>query len=420
MMIRGFMKTTSLTTLVAAAGILVGNSAYAPANAADLGGSGCCADLEERVAELEATAARKGNRVVSLQVYGQVNRALLIWDDGVDSDVFVTDYDLSGSRIGLQGTATLRPGWTVGYNIEFNYQDSATDSVTQFDDDGNENDISIRKNYLYFESEQLGRLGIGQQSSSADGVNEIVLGNSLQSSLVNIGNLFVRDETGPDFLSGFKVSDFTNNLDGNRLDVIRYDSPSIYGFILSASWGENDYADIALRFKKEWNSIRLAAGIAYQWVDEAKTVLFDDDDDDDDSNDISGSVDKEILSGSISIMHVPTGIFGAFAAGQVEYNGFALDDGDFVYAQLGLERRITPYGSTIFYAEYGDYNGVTELGAFFDLNAELWGVGVVQRFDSAAVELYAHARFWDFENGTTAGDDLEGITTVIIGSRIKF
>ena len=44
--------------------------------AADLGGS-CCADLEERVAELEATSVRKGNRNVSLQVYGQVNRALL-------------------------------------------------------------------------------------------------------------------------------------------------------------------------------------------------------------------------------------------------------------------------------------------------------------------------------------------------------
>ena len=97
-MIRGFMKTTSLTTLVAAAGLLMGNFAYAPARAADLGG-GCCADLEERVAELEATTARKGNRVVSLQVYGQVNKALLIWDDGEDSDAYVVDNDNSGSRV---------------------------------------------------------------------------------------------------------------------------------------------------------------------------------------------------------------------------------------------------------------------------------------------------------------------------------
>lgn len=39
--------------------------------AADLGGN-CCADLEERIAELEATTARKGNRKVSLTSHGWV------------------------------------------------------------------------------------------------------------------------------------------------------------------------------------------------------------------------------------------------------------------------------------------------------------------------------------------------------------
>ena len=43
--------------------------------AADLGGD-CCADLEERVADLEATTARKGNRKVSLKISGWVSRTL--------------------------------------------------------------------------------------------------------------------------------------------------------------------------------------------------------------------------------------------------------------------------------------------------------------------------------------------------------
>lgn len=42
---------------------------YGTSQAADLGGN-CCADLEERVAELEATTARKSNRKVTLEVYG--------------------------------------------------------------------------------------------------------------------------------------------------------------------------------------------------------------------------------------------------------------------------------------------------------------------------------------------------------------
>jgi len=46
------------------------------AYAADLGGN-CCADFEERVAELEATTARKGKRRVSVEVSGQINVAFI-------------------------------------------------------------------------------------------------------------------------------------------------------------------------------------------------------------------------------------------------------------------------------------------------------------------------------------------------------
>ena len=54
--------------LVLGAGLL----AAMPAWAADLGSDGV-ADLEERIAELEATTARKGNRKVSLTISGYVN-----------------------------------------------------------------------------------------------------------------------------------------------------------------------------------------------------------------------------------------------------------------------------------------------------------------------------------------------------------
>jgi hypothetical protein len=49
--------------VAAGAALLIG--AHAPAKAADLGGD-CCSDLEDRVAELEATTVRKGNKKVSV------------------------------------------------------------------------------------------------------------------------------------------------------------------------------------------------------------------------------------------------------------------------------------------------------------------------------------------------------------------
>ena len=59
-MIGGRFKVASVAS-IAAAGLFMGG---VTAQAADLGGN-CCADLEERVAELEATTVRKGNRKVS-------------------------------------------------------------------------------------------------------------------------------------------------------------------------------------------------------------------------------------------------------------------------------------------------------------------------------------------------------------------
>lgn len=400
-MIGGSMKMTSRFALAAAAGLLLG-AAMTPAKAADLGG-GCCADLEERVAELEATTARKGNRVVSLQVYGQVNKALLIWDDGVNSDAFVVDNDASGSRVGFTGSAKFKPGWSAGYLMELDIQDAASDKVSNVDDDGDDPDdeIKIRYNYVYIESETLGRITLGQASTAADGVSEVVLGNSIKNSDLHHGTSFEIQGL------GLLLSEVASNFDGGRDDVIRYDSPSIYGFIVSASWGDDDYADVALRFKKEWNSIRVAAAIGYQW---------------DETNDGSPGDDFETLSGSVSVMHVPTGIYGAFAAGNREVDGND-KDASFWYAQLGIEKKFLPYGSTTIYADYGEYDDVAANldPAIVSSEATRWGLGIVQKIDSAAMELYAQATFWeaeaDFGEGTVSGEDL---TTVMIGSRIKF
>src|SRR5919106_6238857 len=110
------MKKSSLSALVAA-GLLAGGLSAGSASAADLGGN-CCADLEERVAELEATTARKGNRRVSLTITGQVNKAILLWDDGHDSAAFFgLDNTNTSSRFSFLGDARISPKWKAGFEI---------------------------------------------------------------------------------------------------------------------------------------------------------------------------------------------------------------------------------------------------------------------------------------------------------------
>ena len=164
-----------------------------------------------------------------------------------------------------------------------------------------------------------------------------------------------------------------------------------------------------MRFKKEFNSVRIAAALAYVW----------DDTQDDGPGGSLGFVGDEFeqVGGSISIQHIPTGIYAALQAAEREFDDGG-DNASFWYAQVGIEKKWLPYGSTTVYGEYGLYEDISVEGT----EAERWGLGVVQKFDSAALEVYAQATFWSFEDDLDAeGEDgLEDLTTVMIGSRIKF
>jgi hypothetical protein len=450
------MKTTSRFALAAVAGLFVGGLALTAAKAADLGGD-CCADLEERIAELEATTARKGNRKVSLTISGQVNRALLIWDDGVDSDAYVVDNSNSSTRFRFTGSATMKPGWKTGFLVEIELRDAASSLVDQSNDDirtVDERNLRTRHANWYIESEQLGRVTVGQGSAATKDIVLINLGGSLSDADLYYNNSFgLRTVTG-----GFQTVRNTNALgvlqdtrltwsalagamDGQRIDGIRYDTPSIYGFILSAAWGENDYFDIALRFKKEWNSIRIAAGIGYSWDGDLQTFNL--------SNlvgRVRGSGEIEEVKGSLSVMHVPTGLYASFAAGArdasdfVRTSGTVADrdgyDADFWYLQLGITQKWLSYGPTTIYGEYGKYNdfavgldttgNIGGVGLITSSEATRWGFGITQAFDSAALELYG--QFHYYEADVTALDansrpeklNLEDWYGVVMGARIRF
>src|SRR5262245_38279530 len=109
----------------------------APAWGDGLVGGNCCADLEERIAELEATTVRKGNRRVSLTLSGQVSRQLMFWDDGDTSDLYSVDNGLNTSRCRFTGSARINPDVQAGFMMEIDMRIGArSNQVSQIDDDG--------------------------------------------------------------------------------------------------------------------------------------------------------------------------------------------------------------------------------------------------------------------------------------------
>src|SRR6478609_8254238 len=150
--------------IATAATALMGLFAHAPVKAADLGGD-CCADLEERVAELEATTVRKGNKKVSVTLYGQVNRAVLFWDDHVEKNAYVVDNNYESSRFGLKGSAKISGDWKAGYRLEVEPTGANSARLNQFDDD-NANDplgpLFVRHSFIYVNNKKWGegRMGL--------------------------------------------------------------------------------------------------------------------------------------------------------------------------------------------------------------------------------------------------------------------
>ncbi len=120
-MFGGVGKSAGWATILVATGVVLGGSVTA--QAADLGGD-CCADLEERIAELEATTARKGNRKVSLKISGWVNEAVFFWDDGTEQNAYVGTNGLEQTRFKFSGDAKINNDWSAGYTIEIGVKGS--------------------------------------------------------------------------------------------------------------------------------------------------------------------------------------------------------------------------------------------------------------------------------------------------------
>ena len=288
-MIGGLVKSVSRVALFAAAGLFVGGVAMPSAKAADLGGD-CCADLEERVAELEATTARKGNRKMSLTITGQVHRMVLWWDDGHSSKTYYgIDNTNSSSRFTFLGSARVNPSVSMGFEIMIEVEAGGTSSkLSQLDEDGkvggqisgsaapgtsfNQSNVDAyfgdaRRVAWWIEHKDVGRLTVGRYESA--GVVQTIdlggIGMAASSSFILVnGSFFIRGPTGQYYAMSWANIGDPAAAQG-RTELVRYDSPNWHGFIYSASIAEaGDYWGSMLRYAGEFSGIRVAAGIGYE------------------------------------------------------------------------------------------------------------------------------------------------------------
>jgi Gram-negative porin len=393
-MFGGLTKTSSRIAIAAALGMTLGGFAVSshPAKAADLGGD-CCADLEERVAELEATTVRKGNKKVSVTLSGWLVKDAMWWDDGQETNVYIGDKDTTlSSHFQISGSATIAPGWSGGYTMSIEapgntngFFTNQVDDNTTFENivDGNKSDRALRVllSYMWIKSDRWGTLNWGLLSQATDNVALLpdLSGTIIESNAVLFegGGFFLRP-TGANHSSKGLANSVWGlwafcdtgggiigaDCNGNTTNAIRYDSPTYGGFSVSSSYGEDDYWDAAVKYAADWNfwgGFKFSAAYGFTKMHDENYIFG--------GGGLNGfEKDDDLHQVGASVLHVPTGLFvyGQWAHEEINgsgrgvnisngFSGNAAQDNDSWFAKVGIKRTWLPLGATVIWGEGGQY-----------------------------------------------------------------
>ncbi len=405
--------------------------------------------IAARIAELEATTARKGNRKVSLTVSGYVSEQVMFWDDTVERNAYVTTPEVDSSRFRFSGSAKISPDLSAGYLLEIAVRGNRSDLLSQ-NVSSTGKGLDVRHSAWWLKSETLGAVRVGQTSSATDDLVLIDLGDKGVAGSPDfpkmMGGFITRNANGRLTGTGGVASDGVgivqitwntltlggqDSWDTERRNVVAYSSPVLMGFNVQAAWGQDKFWDVALRYAGAFNDFKLAAGIGYREEGFPKPCTTRCDE------------RRGGWLGSASLIHVPTGLFVSGAAGTRErsdadnvtiYLGSSDNrkaEADFWYLSGGISKQFFGMGKTVFYGEYGEDNDGLRF-QFSDVTGSKvthWGLGATQYIDAAAMELYVSYKHFDGEfdrnNGTLAVPVMGHVTfrdfqTVMTGAKISF
>jgi hypothetical protein len=193
----------------------------------------------------------------TVQAYGQISRALMHADDGVQNKWFHVDNEASGTRFGLTGNAPapFGSGNRVGFRIELDLQSNesqlvnftpGTGPVSNFPGTASGAGFNERHMDAWFEG-GWGRFNIGQGDGAANGASESDLSGTGMANGIGVadvgGGFQYRTSTGG--YSGTTIGASINQQDfESRYDRLLYTTPSFNGFRATASWGQSGNADV--------------------------------------------------------------------------------------------------------------------------------------------------------------------------------
>lgn len=358
--------------------------------------------MKIKTAFLATTAllAAGNSYAADMSVYGQVNKLIVSGDAGVDRTTAIVDNDTSSTRFGFKAQEQLANGMVVSGLLELESESNSSFDIALEDDEANEengNGISERHSRIGLGT-QFGTFLIGKTSESTDGIAELDLGgvqDVMMSDITLIGGgmaFFEKDNTA----TNETIATHFSNFDGDRTNLVRYDSPIYRGLSGSASLSSG--GDMALAAKYQgyaMQGVKVKAGLGYKNHESSANA----------------TVDKDIV-GSASVLHEATGLAATVAYGERSFETAGKDDSKFMYTKLSY----APVGTNLEYAvDYAENEDLETDGT------EVKSMGIGAQYNlTEGVSTSVMYREVEGEGAGISANKVDDIKLITAGLRVKF
>jgi predicted porin len=333
---------------------------------------------------------------LQVQLYGQVNRALMFADDEVQSKWFHVDGQPSSTRFGIQGTSQIAPGLRAGARIETEMKSNPSNVVTFGAPSVGNVTTAAGTTVVLFAERWLdaslegawGRINIGQGSGAADDASTIDLSGT---SIAN--GLALSDWGGGIAFTGSAglptVGAVIDNLDfESRYDRAMYTTPVFGGLRAQVGFGQRTAAGEAVEASL-WYSAKLAGELqaAIGWSS-VNTAPFK----------------RETIGGSISWLHTSGfNVTGSYTTRDLDT---AARDASHWSAKVGY--KFGPHAVSFIYALGEDQAEAGDEAAGYAV-AYVWN-------PIRWAEIYVNYILFTLDRAAPTND----VTIATVGTRIRF
>lgn len=206
---------------------------------------------------------------VDVKLYGQVNKALMGYDDGANTDFTVVDNDLSSTRFGLKGEQKLDNGLTASVLLEMESQSNASDVITQNATTGQSNTPTssgttnlVERHAAVGLTSNYGGVVLGKTSTATDGVflkDKAGVADVMSADIFKFGGglFYTNSGTGVSSTVSTKGRTFQGGTD--RDQVLRFDSPKVNGFSAKASVAQGGDVDLSAQYDTKFSGFDVIA-----------------------------------------------------------------------------------------------------------------------------------------------------------------